>query len=219
MARLIAAFGFQSYLEVGVAEGHTFFSLRCPRKTAVDPRFRFDLAEARAKEPSSIFHQETSDSFFGERAAGAETFDLIFLDGLHIVDQIIRDFLNASARLSHKGVIVIDDVRPNSYGSSLPDMPQSFALKARLGITDPVWMGNVFKVVPFIDAFCQSFSFAAPALNCLIVWPCPRPAASIRRLSLSEVADFPFELTVMQEDIYNPMPLDGIIARIAAWRG
>jgi hypothetical protein len=40
LAKLIDA---QSYLEIGVASGETFFRVDCPRKVAVDPRFQFDV--------------------------------------------------------------------------------------------------------------------------------------------------------------------------------
>src|SRR5262249_26626142 len=114
IAQLIRAFGCRSYLEVGVAEGRTFFHQTCRLKVAVDPRFRLDLPAARKSEPGSRFFEETSDAFFAGHAAEAGPFDLIFLDGLHTAEQIIRDFLNSILHLSPQGIIVIDDVWPDS---------------------------------------------------------------------------------------------------------
>jgi len=221
IARLIRSFDCRSYLEVGVAEGRTFFHQTCRRKVAVDPKFRFDLVEARRREAESRFYEETSDAFFASHAGENGPFDLIFLDGLHTAEQIIRDFLNAILHLSPRGIIVIDDVWPNSYASSLPNKEESFALKARLDTVDPRWMGNVFKVVPFIAAFCQGFSCASAteARNCLVVWRQARPSEALRPRTLGELADFAFERTRLEEELYNPVPCEALIARIAAALG
>jgi hypothetical protein len=218
LARLIGAFGCQSYLEIGVASGRTFFHQQCPRKVAVDPDFALDLAEARRREPNSVFLEETSDAFFARHAGESGPFDLIFLDGLHTAEQIIRDLINATQCLSAQGVIVIDDVLPSSYAASIADREASEGLKARLGDSDPLWMGDVYKVVAFIAAFCQPFSFAAPleAQNSLVVWRRPRAAGALGHLTLGELATLAFERTRLQAGFYNAMPLADLIAAVAA---
>jgi len=57
------------------------------RKTGVDPSPRRVLAEWE-------MHQMASDAFF---AANTSKFDLIFIDGLHTSDQVIKDIFNALA--------------------------------------------------------------------------------------------------------------------------
>src|ERR1700722_10471821 len=84
IAKHIAA---RSYLEVGVARGLTFNQLAFERKVAVDPAFRFDVADY--KKEGVEFCQETSDRFFSRQDV-LRKFDLIFLDGLHTFQQTFR---------------------------------------------------------------------------------------------------------------------------------
>ena len=50
------------YLEVGVAQGKTFFNVTAGRKIAVDPVFKFD-PEAQ-DDPTASFFQVPSDDWF-----------------------------------------------------------------------------------------------------------------------------------------------------------
>jgi hypothetical protein len=220
VSELIDAFGFGKYLEVGVSSGTTFFSVRCKRKIAVDPFFQFDLADARIHEPNATFYQVTSDEFFALCSDDEAPFDIIFLDGLHTAEQILRDFLNAVRFLMPGGVIIIDDVRPSSYVSSLPDLSQSVALRSRLNIEDPSWMGDVYKIVPFIATFCQQFSFASPLEipNSLVIWASARKATAVPHMLIKEIAEFTFERTVLEPELYNAMEFADISRLISAAR-
>jgi len=217
-SELIDEFGFRKYLEVGVSRGLTFFKVHCNRKVAVDPDFLFELAAAQARESGSVFYQLRSDEFFALHGASEGPFDLIFLDGLHTVEQILRDFLNSIRFLSPGGVILIDDVRPNSYASSLPDQGRSVALKSGLRVNDDSWMGDVYKIVPFLATFCQQFSFSSPLEipNILIVWQAER--ASVPHRLIRNIADFRFEETVLKPELYNPLQFADIRRLIAASR-
>jgi predicted O-methyltransferase YrrM len=154
IAKLIGA---KSYLEIGVSTGRTFVSVDVPHKVAVDPRFRFDVAAHQA--PGLHFHQTTSDEFF-EKHPRSEKFDLIFLDGLHVFGQTLRDFRNA-IEVAHEGtVFLIDDVVPMDEFSALPD--QRGARQARLdatGVRRKGWHGDVYKVIFAIHDLHPEFSF------------------------------------------------------------
>lgn len=88
------------YLEIGIDNGETFKYVKCLHKTGVDP-------EPRYKSPSVI--EKTSDDFF---SSNTELFDVVFIDGMHQVEFIIRDFVNAMKCLNDGGVILFDDVFP-----------------------------------------------------------------------------------------------------------
>jgi hypothetical protein len=192
------------YLEIGVNEGATFHALKAARRVAVDPAFLFDVGAARAEHPDAAYHATTSDDFFARVADPAERFDVVYLDGLHTFEQTLRDLLNALAFTHPASVIVVDDVLPNAYASSLPDMAEVFRLRAATGDPDPAWMGDVFRLVYFVAAFLPAFSYATVADNHgqLVLWRGARAVehpstveAVARRTFLDSVLDrAPFRL-------------------------
>jgi hypothetical protein len=100
---IIRRFGYSSYLEIGIGDGANFDAIRCAQKQSVDP------GSVEALRPAS--QSMTSDQFF---ALNTETFDLIFIDGLHHADVVERDIRNSLARLNPGGMIVCHDINPSS---------------------------------------------------------------------------------------------------------
>lgn len=91
----------ESYLEIGVQNGVNFNAIKCSLKIGVDP------------DPTSkATHLMTSDKFF---QISGNTFDVIFIDGLHHEDQCTKDILNALERLNENGVIICHDMIPSSF--------------------------------------------------------------------------------------------------------
>jgi len=101
------------YIEIGVYEGH---SLRiAPPDTAcigVDP-----AADLNGWHPHNLrMFAMTSDEFFQEhdltRVMGAPHFDLAFIDGLHLFEQVLKDFIHLERFSSPQSVIVLHDCLP-----------------------------------------------------------------------------------------------------------
>lgn len=90
----------QSYLEIGVETGYTFNGIGIANKIGVDPN---------TNSAANVF--DTSDNFF---ANNNQTFDLIFIDGLHIADQVERDINNSLNVLNDNGYIVCHDMLPTT---------------------------------------------------------------------------------------------------------
>jgi SAM-dependent methyltransferase len=109
----------QSYLEIGVANGYTLKGVICKHKIGVDP----DKNSA-----ATLFI--TSDEFFKNNK---ETFDLIFIDGLHHADQVKQDIYNALSVLNKKGVIICHDMNP--YNEIMQRVPRQSA----------EWTGDCWK--------------------------------------------------------------------------
>ena len=107
--------GYKSYLEIGYGDGVNFKNIEVEKKVAVDP----------------IINQ-TSDDFF---ANNLDSFDLIFIDGLHQSDQVERDIVNSWKSLAPKGTILIHDCMPWS---------EEVASRTRKTIA---WTGDVYKCV------------------------------------------------------------------------
>lgn len=97
--RLIAATGARSYLEIGCAENLLFDTVSAPRKVGVDPA-------------QGGTHRMTSDAFFAENQ---ERFEVVFIDGLHLYDQVRRDVANALAVVPAGGWIALHDMFPRDW--------------------------------------------------------------------------------------------------------
>ncbi|WP_053972493.1 class I SAM-dependent methyltransferase [Mangrovimonas sp. ST2L15] len=101
----------QRYLEIGVRNPEKNFNrLQCPIKFSVDPGVEF--------EENPVDFKMTSDLFFERLAKNEleinpqEKFDVIFIDGLHLANQVEKDISNSLEYLSEKGVIILHDCNP-----------------------------------------------------------------------------------------------------------
>ena len=119
--RLIGAFDYKSYLEIGVSIGECFKRVKCESKTSVDPE-QFGYTT----------NQMTSDQYFDQLPEDTK-FDIIFIDGLHIWEQCYRDINNALKHLSPNGTIICHDMNP------LQEMYQSRVKNCY------IWNGDVWK--------------------------------------------------------------------------
>ncbi len=131
IAELIHA---QDYLEIGVAEGNTLTNVAVPRRTGVDPAPRYYAMDQQRLEDLRKLevHESESDHFF---LHNTRTFDLIFVDGLHLYEQAMKDILNALDVLNPGGFIVVHDL--------IPLEPEH----AERNRSTDIWNGDVWKVV------------------------------------------------------------------------
>lgn len=203
-----------AYLEVGVFQGETFSPLRAARKVAVDPSFPPGVAERLEREPATEVHRAPSDAYFGGLCR-SDRFDVIYLDGLHTFEQTLRDLLNAVLLLRHPGVIVVDDVLPDSYAASLREMRRAGQLRQRHPSANGNWMGDVYRLVFFVDSFLQQFRYRMVADNHgqLVIWRARRPEVADRRVEW--VARAAWEDIVTDEATQRRMPLAGIVEEVA----
>jgi hypothetical protein len=122
---LIRTRGYRRYLEIGVRDPRrNFRKIRVAQKEGVDPAPRLP-----------IDHVMTSDAFFAQLGGdGKPVFDLVFIDGLHIADQVERDVLNALANLKPGGALLLHDCNPPSEDAQTEEFGDK-----------PVWTGTVWK--------------------------------------------------------------------------
>jgi SAM-dependent methyltransferase len=124
------------YLEIGVRHG---VSLALARLDAIGVDPQPDLT---ALAPRHWLHHQTSDEFFRTHGADLDPKPrLCFIDGLHLFEQVLRDFMNCERVSDPSGAIVIDDVLPNH--------PAQAARQRRTG----VWSGDVWKIVPVLRRY------------------------------------------------------------------
>jgi hypothetical protein len=123
----------RTYLEIGVRRGDSLMLSRA-RSIAVDPAFTITT-------PINCDVQlvrRTSDDFFAspdafERFAGVPV-DLAFIDGMHLAEFALRDFMNTEKHMSRAGVVVLDDMMPRH------------ALEACRVSRTTAWAGDVYKI-------------------------------------------------------------------------
>ena len=211
--------GPTAYLEVGVSKATTFDPIRATRKVAVDPAFLFEISEAKARNPNAEYHQMTSDRYFGEVIQDSDAFDVIYLDGLHTFEQILRDFTNALCFLKKGGVIVINEVYPVSYVASLSSIRAFKAVKKALNIRDKAWMGDVYRLVYFIDSFFQQMTFRTVQDNHgqLVVWE--RRRREIRERTIESVARTTYEGMVLDKSAMRFAPFANILFELRESKG
>jgi hypothetical protein len=211
---MLDLFSEPSYLEIGVQEGTTFHAVKAKKKIAVDPRFDFDLQNARRVNTECEYFALTSDAFFGSRRPQDPKFDVIYLDGLHQYEQTLRDVLNATFVLKDKGAIVIDDIRPSSYNASIREQSRADQFRRIINGEDINWMGDVYKLVYFIESFLQGWSYAGYNGNHgqLIMWRHPRPTVVER--TMETVSALMFEHVLLEQDAYRWSAMDEIVRRM-----
>lgn len=101
-----------NYLEIGVRNPEDNFNLiESSTKYSVDPGVEF--------EENPVDFNMTSDQFFEKLRAGKILnenikFDVIFIDGLHLAEQVERDIYNALDFLDDNGFVVLHDCNPPS---------------------------------------------------------------------------------------------------------
>ncbi len=108
----------KKYLEIGCDTDVVFNKVNCENKIGVDPIKGGTI-------------RDTSDNFFKNNK---EKFDLIFIDGLHTFDQILKDFQNSFKFLEDGGYIVMHDLMPRNW------------LEEHVPRISNNWCGDVWKI-------------------------------------------------------------------------
>lgn len=135
----------QTYLEIGLAEGETFFKINAPVRYGVDPDTTAFMEQNRKHfvKNATVSTME-SDRFFDIAKDARLRFDVVFIDGLHEVEQVELDMENALLLLNPGGVIVLHDTCP-------PDsrfVTKTPTHKAKSGRY--LWCGSVWKIFPYL---------------------------------------------------------------------
>jgi hypothetical protein len=126
------------YLEIGIRHGDSLALSRGPA-VGVDPEF-----ELRVELPSGVtLFEETSDEFFDRpdplAALGGQPVGLSFIDGMHLVEFALRDFINVERLSSRSGAIVFDDMLPRSADEAARERHTR------------AWTGDVYKLLGILD--------------------------------------------------------------------
>ena len=116
---LINKNNYKNYLEIGCDQNQLFSKIEIENKTGVDPESGGNI-------------KTTSDDFF---STNTKKFDIIFIDGLHIYEQVKKDILNSINCLNDGGIVLVHDCMPDSLAKQA--VPR-FKMK---------WNGDVWKAI------------------------------------------------------------------------
>lgn len=118
------------YLEIGVRNGGSLKLARCPA-VGVDPAPAVPDGTLPA---TARIHVGTSDDYFLNTPEATRTPDLAFIDGMHLFEFALRDFMNIERNSAGHTVVVVDDIYPSH--------PAQAARQRRTR----VWTGDVWKL-------------------------------------------------------------------------
>ena len=128
------------YFEIGIDTGDSLGLAKCP-SVGVDPAY---MLQSAFNAPTRVF-REKSDDFFAKEDRCAKVLkggiDLAFIDGMHLAEFVLRDFIETEKWMTPGGVILFDDVLPEQ-------MPMVWRERRY-----NAWCGDVFKIVPILRKY------------------------------------------------------------------
>jgi len=138
LAALHALLQPRGYLEIGAQTGASLSLASCPA-IGIDP---YPLVQAQGQQ--QIFPMTSDDFFFSDNQvrqilADFPPIDLVFIDGMHLFEFALRDYLNVERYANPKTVIVFDDVLPYNEAIAEREQPPGD------------WTGDVWKVVEILS--------------------------------------------------------------------
>ena len=139
------------YLEIGVRLGG---SLRLARRRAIGIDPAPEIADPL---PARIqVHAVTSDAYFAAASPpGLDApVDLAFIDGMHLFEYALRDFIHVERHAAPWSLVLVDDI--------LPAHPRQGARER----TTRAWMGDVWRIVDCLRTH-------RPDLELLVLDTCP----------------------------------------------
>ena len=153
----------RSYLEIGTHRGDSVASWRCD-SICIDPEFRIDRDVIGSKRRSILF-QMTSDEFFREHHTATffpDGVDVAFLDGMHLFEYLLRDFVNVEKCSHSRSVILLHDCLPTNL--RMAEREYRFD-ESEDSSTRGAWTGDVWRILPILKRY-------RPDL-CLFLLDCP----------------------------------------------
>lgn len=130
------------YVEIGVSNGKSMALAR--EKTVaigIDPlTAEFDHLVFVSPENSPKLFKMTSDDFFSSvdipTVMEHRFFEMAFIDGLHVFEQVLRDFINLEKYAGPDSVVFIHDCLPANHQMAERVRQSAF------------WVGDVWKIIP-----------------------------------------------------------------------
>jgi glycosyltransferase involved in cell wall biosynthesis len=140
---------YNRYLEIGVEYGECFNETHFIDKVGVDPDPKFspkNNQELFLLTSDDFFKQYFSDNSIETLENSKPHFDVIFIDGMHQTEYVLRDINNSIQLLSNDGFIFIDDILPFNYNEQLKIPIKHYYENGILKYGEN-WTGDIWKVI------------------------------------------------------------------------
>ena len=132
--KIIEKNNFKSYLEIGVGDGESFKKINCELKESCDP---YNDEKDGMYNKDLITYHMTSDEMFKNMDTNKK-YDVIFIDGLHIGNQVLKDLWNSLNHITENGYVLIHDSVPLYAGMCSTER------------CNGEWVGTVYKIYPIL---------------------------------------------------------------------
>lgn len=138
------------YFEIGTHAGESLKMIRGDA-VCVDPNFAI-TTDVLMRRRNTHFFQGTSDEFFADQAAVERLLptgiDLAFLDGRHLHEVLLRDFINTERFANPRSLFVLHDCLP--LNARMAERERRFGDEAEPDEIRDFWTGDVWKIVPIL---------------------------------------------------------------------
>lgn len=141
----------RSYLEIGIRDGRSFALARCA-SIGIDPAFNI-IPAAVVNKPASHLFRMGSDAFFARhdpQALLGGPVDVAFLDGMHLFEFLLRDFMHVEQQCRPNSVIALHDCLPGDVGMTRRE--RAWTEAAGPTRSQVAWTGDVWKVLSILRA-------------------------------------------------------------------
>ena len=152
LAEFVKSANATNYFEIGTNFGDSLAPIEC-QSIAIDPEFKLNR-DVMGNKPSCLLYQTTSDDFFDNFSPSAilnSKIDIAFLDGMHLFEYLLRDFINTEKYCSKNSIIVLHDCLPPTYEMTNRDFIAAKLNKDYLNY----WTGDVWKLSSILKEYRQ----------------------------------------------------------------
>jgi hypothetical protein len=180
-----AALAPPTYLEIGIRRGDSL-TLSKSSTIGIDPSFDLKAEPP----PDAALFRETSDEYFAREQPlepfGGRAISMAFIDGMHLVEYALRDFINIERHAEWSSLVVFDDILPRRRVEAARDR------------STRAWTGDVYKLLAILSKH-------RPDLVCLRVGTRPTGLLLVTGLdSGSEVLSERYEAIVAKAVVPDP---------------
>jgi tetratricopeptide (TPR) repeat protein len=139
----------RTYLEIGVAQGVSLkLAQASTRVVGIDPAPQLQQIPG----ANTTVHTVMSDDYFSTRDVRADfgglPIDMAFIDGAHLFEQALKDFINVERHATPQSVILLHDTYPLTRLTAERDRRSEF------------WSGDVWRLVLVLKKYRPDLSFS-----------------------------------------------------------